>query len=547
MTRTTLQYSKVILLGMLLILQGCSAFKASHFVPESAENMREWEVEGRFVLRADSTVSKSYFAFRQIGEEYALSILMDEPVGEPKVIIHGNVYEPDSETVDVIGGAEAMKVAEHLQAHIRAGNLSYWLRGLPATADAVVYQEDLDRVDRIEEAGWDIDYQEYMAVQNYLLPSEVTFKGEPGSFTLNMVRAETAYLTHPCGQNVSPTELEAEPENSAGQDAVRQLAPSDGRPPIPRWVDEAAFCRQLVKIHGKIPDARVGLYGPDSMMWKLSRAGMPGAFGAGRALLLQLAHPWVTASIDEHSVVRDDPLGRARRTFQHVGTMVFGSMPQVMTSANQVRDIHEEIEGEVPMDSGAFQRGSEYRANEVAAMIWVHATLWETLAYMYEKMEGELTREEKDQFYEETKLFAMLFGVPEPALPADWNAFMEYNRAMWASPQLTVEENGIRLKEDLFDPRSVWMIFPLWVQEQVTAANLPPRIRDEFEMKYGWWQKFNNALIMSGATVAQWMLPKSLERNPLYHEANARLEGKRVGAYNQFLIEALLDKERLVN
>ena len=547
MTRITLQYSKVILLGMLLMLQGCSAFKASHFVPESAENMREWEVEGRFVLRADSTVSKSHFAFRQIGEEYALSILMDEPVGEPKVIIHGNVYEPDSETVDVSGGAEAMKVAEHLQAHIRAGNLSYWLRGLPATADAVVYQEDLDRVDRIEEAGWDIDYQEYMAVQNYLLPSEVTFKGEPGSFTLNMVRAETAYLTHPCGQNVSPTELEAEPENSAGQDAVRQLVPSDGSPPIPRWVDEAAFCRQLVKIHGKIPDARVGLYGPDSMMWKLSRAGMPGAFGAGRALLLQLAHPWVTASIDEHSVVRDDPLGRARRTFQHVGTMVFGSVPQVMTSANQVRDIHEEIEGEVPMDSGAFQRGSEYRANEVAAMIWVHATLWETLAYMYEKMEGELTREEKDQFYEETKLFAMLFGVPEPALPADWDAFMEYNRAMWASPQLTVEENGIRLKEDLFDPRSIWMIFPLGVQEQVTAANLPPRIRDEFEMKYGWWQKFNNAWIMSGATVAQWMLPKSLERNPLYHEANARLEGKRVGTYNQFLIEALLDKERLVN
>ena len=547
MTRITLQYSKVILLGMLLMLQGCSAFKASHFVPESAENMREWEVEGRFVLRADSTVSKSHFAFRQIGEEYALSILMDEPLGEPKVIIHGNVYEPDSETVDVIGGAEAMKVAEHLQAHIRAGNLSYWLRGLPATADAVVYQEDLDRVDRIEEAGWDIDYKEYMAVQNYLLPSEVKFKGEPGSFTLDMVRAETAYLTSPCGQNVSASELKTPPENNAGQDAVRQLVPSDGSPPIPRSVDEAAFCRQLVKVHGKIPDSRVGLYGPDSMMWKLSRAGMPGAFGAGRALLLQLAHPWVTASIDEHSVVRDDPLGRARRTFQHVGTMVFGSMPQVMTSANQVRDIHEEIEGEVPMDSGAFKRGSEYRANEVAAMIWVHATLWETLAYMYEKMEGELTQAEKDQFYEETKLFAMLFGVPEQALPKDWNAFMAYNRAMWASPQLTVAENGIRLKEDLFDPRSIWMIFPLWVQEQVTAANLPPRIRDEFEMKYGWWQKFNNAWIMSGAKVTQWMLPKSLERNPLYHEANARLEGERVGGYNQFLIEALLDKERLVN
>lgn len=120
----------------------------------------------------------------------------------------------------------------------------------------MVYQEDLDRVDRIEEAGWDIDYKEYMAVQNYLLPSQVKFKGEPGSFTLDMVRAETAYLTSPCGQNVSASELEVAPESNAEQDAVRQLVPTDGSPPIPRWVDEAAFCRQLVKIHGEVPDPR---------------------------------------------------------------------------------------------------------------------------------------------------------------------------------------------------------------------------------------------------------------------------------------------------
>lgn len=38
-----------------------------------------------------------------------------------------------------------------------------------------------------------------------------------------------------------------------------------------------------------------------------------------------------------------------------------------------------------------------------------------------------------------------------------------------------------------------------------------------------------------------------MERQAVYHEAMARLEGKRLGGVNQFFIEAFFDKERLVN
>ena len=541
---------RTLLIALMLALQGCASFKESAYVPTSAEGLDEWRVEGKLALFTKGQKSKSYFYFEQTGENFELGVLMDEPVGEARAILRGNVFEPGITAVDVMGGAEAMEVAEHLQANIRAGNLSYWLRGLPATEQAVIYQDGAYEVDRMEEAGWDIDYREYMSLQGgYRLPSEIRLDGEGKSLRLDMVRGETGFLSHPCEQGVSDAAL-----SGAGSDAlpaadiVGQLVPRDGSAPLPRWINEADFCRQLAKIHGNTqPNSREGLYGPDSMIWKVTGLGAPAGFGAGRALLLQVAHPWVTAGIDQHSEVRNDPLGRARRTFYHISSMVYGSIPQAMASANRVRDIHEEIDGKMTEQAGAFDYDSEYRANEISAMIWVHATLWETVVHMYEKMEHELTPEEKDQFYEETKLFAMLFGIPESALPATWNDFMAYNEAMWASPQLTVTPNALQLKKDLFDPKSIWMIVPLWGQEIITAAELPPRIREQYQMKYGWWQKMNYGWMRAAVWTAEVMLPKNLERHPVYHEAQARLDGKRLGGYNQWLIEGFFDKERIVN
>lgn len=47
--------------------------------------------------------------------------------------------------------------------------------------------------------------------------------------------------------------------------------------------------------------AREGIFGPGSLMWRISREAAV-FFGAGRALLLQLAHPWVAAAIAQLSL-----------------------------------------------------------------------------------------------------------------------------------------------------------------------------------------------------------------------------------------------------
>ncbi len=536
------------LLIALLLMQGCASLPESSVVAENPETLNQWRVEGELRLDHGDRQRDSYFYYQEIDGGYRLAVLLDEPVGEERATITGDLYDREAAPALKVADPAAAALARGLRHDVPVAKLGYWLRGLPAGADARLEEDDQGRLTGLEESGWTVRYHDFMTINDYRLPERVEVKKGETRLNLDMVRAETGYLTSPCAVGrAAAGDGEAPPTARDGADPVQRLVPPDGGAPLPRWIDGDDFCRQLRYVHGRVPDPRIGLYGPDSMMWKLSAPALPSAWGSGRALLLQTAHPWITRSIDEHSEVRDDPLGRARRTFQHVFTMMYGSMPQVMASANEVRAIHEEIEGAMTRDAGAFKKGGEYRANEVSAMIWVHATLWETLVRMYEEMEGPLSPEQKERFYQETKLFAMLFGIPEQALPADWEAFMAYNRAMWASEQLTVTEDTLQLKADLFEPRSIWMVVPLWAQEIISAKHLPPRIREQYAMNYGWWRKFNYAWLKGSAQLTELILPQTLTHNPAYHEANARLEGERVGPYQRRLIRMLLGTERLVN
>ena len=92
-----------------------------------------------------------------------------------------------------------------------------------------------------------------------------------------------------------------------------------------------------------------GLFGPDTVTWRIDREAVI-FLGAGRALLLQLAHPWVAAAIAEHSKTFADPIGRFHRTFDIVFAMVFGSLDRAMLSSRQLHRRHSMIVGEMPRD-----------------------------------------------------------------------------------------------------------------------------------------------------------------------------------------------------
>src|SRR5260370_17954290 len=78
-----------------------------------------------------------------------------------------------------------------------------------------------------------------------------------------------------------------------------------------------------------------GVFGPASLTWRIDREAAI-FLGAGRALLLQLAHPWVAAGIAEHSRTLADPIGRFHRTFTTVFPTVFGTLDQALAPPHRL-------------------------------------------------------------------------------------------------------------------------------------------------------------------------------------------------------------------
>jgi ER-bound oxygenase mpaB/B'/Rubber oxygenase, catalytic domain len=66
---------------------------------------------------------------------------------------------------------------------------------------------------------------------------------------------------------------------------------------------------------------------------------------AGRALLLQLAHPWVAAAVVHHSDTFANPIGRFHRAFSTVFMMVFGTLDQSLEAARRLHPCHTAIGG----------------------------------------------------------------------------------------------------------------------------------------------------------------------------------------------------------
>ena len=247
-------------------------------------------------------------------------------------------------------------------------------------------------------------------------------------------------------------------------------------------VSEADFERRLDDVRAAAAGPSAGVFGPNSMMWRIDREAAV-FLGAGRALLLQLAHPWIAAAIVEHSQSLDDPIGRFHRTFDIVFTMVFGSLDQALSAARRLHRRHAEIGGALPLTLGPFPAGSRYRADDVAALAWVHATLIETAALAHDLVLPPLSAADREQYYAESRLFAALFGIPEVALPPDWASFLAACETTMRSV-LTVGAAARRIAETLFLGSATRLRLPSWYRA-VTARMLPAQLRAPFGLRYG--------------------------------------------------------------
>ena len=291
--------------------------------------------------------------------------------------------------------------------------------------------------------------------------------------------------------------------------------------PTSRQYVSPAASQNLIESLERLPgESGQGFFGPGSITWRVNRESAV-FLGAGRAALLQLAHPWVAGALAQHSNLLNDAVGRFHSTFRVLYTMLFGTRGQAANASKQLYRLHAGIRGDLPS-------GEHYEANETAALRWVYATLVESAIMAYEFVLPPLTLSERGQYYAESKRMAALFGISAESLPKDWTGFLQYTANMFDSSQLCVDAGALALSRSVMSGAGTWIRPPRWYGA-LTAYWMPPPLRAAFGLSFG--AREEEAVRWAG----RWLprvypsIPGALRYVGPFHEANARLHGRGPG------------------
>ena len=267
-----------------------------------------------------------------------------------------------------------------------------------------------------------------------------------------------------------------------------------------------------------------GVFGPNSMTWHVARESAL-FLGAERALLLQLAHPWVANAIAQHSGALADPLGRFHRTFHVMFSMIFGTLEQALVASRCLHRRHAAVTGTLPHTAAPFAAGSSYCANEASALLWVYATLIETAVQAHDLVLPPLSTGERERYYTESRLLAALFGIPRERLPPNWNAFAAYTQSMLRSDVLSVTPEGRTIAEHMLKGNPHWLLAPSCYRA-LTATMIPQRLQEGFGLSEGRAERRLAEAAVASLRRIYPFFPVRIRFVGPYHEANSRLAGR---------------------
>ncbi|RFU45832.1 oxygenase MpaB family protein [Paraburkholderia sp. DHOC27] len=182
------------------------------------------------------------------------------------------------------------------------------------------------------------------------------------------------------------------------------------------------------------PPGDPGLFGPDSVCWKVHADFTSMMAGGISALLLQALHPLALAGVWDHSSFRTDILGRLRRTATFIAGTTYGNRRDALALIERVKTIHLGVTGTAP-------DGRAYRASDPASLTWVHvAEVSSFMAAHLHYVNASLPVAEQDKYFAETARIAEMLGaVDVPHSRAEIDAYLRRMR-----PEL---ENSSRTRE----------------------------------------------------------------------------------------------------
>lgn len=208
---------------------------------------------------------------------------------------------------------------------------------------------------------------------------------------------------------------------------------------------------------GPDPSGDAGLFGPDSMTWRIH--GDPSmVFGGLRALMLQALHPLAMAGVAQHSDFSEDPWGRLFRTAEYVATVTYGTTAEARRAGRIVQAVHSRLAGVEP------ESGLPYRVADPHLVLWVHCAEVDSFLAAYRRCGGRLARGEADAYLAEQVAAAELVGVARGDVPDSEAALRDY--FAWIRPELratAAAQDALRFVLAPPMPRPAVAAQPVWL------------------------------------------------------------------------------------
>jgi uncharacterized protein (DUF2236 family) len=202
--------------------------------------------------------------------------------------------------------------------------------------------------------------------------------------------------------------------------------------------------------------------------------------GWGRAILLQFSHPLVAAGVKDFSHFDRNVESYVRRVRRTVGGMLditFGTEDAARAVIKRINVIHGQVKGHLKQDVGVFPAGTPYSATDPALLLWVHATLVDSMLVAYEALVAPLTPAERDRYCDEAAVTSEAFGIPAGRTPRTAAQLRAYLDRMYAGGEIAVGSDARALAASLFSPPLGPAVGLFRITKLLTVGFLPPAIR----------------------------------------------------------------------
>ncbi len=253
--------------------------------------------------------------------------------------------------------------------------------------------------------------------------------------------------------------------------------------------------------------------------------------GWSRAILMQFAHPLIAAGVHEHSDFRATPWAAARRLRHTVRAMLaltFGDEAARERTVEGIRAIHRRVHGRLAVDTGPFPAGTRYSAEDPSLVLWVHATLLDSVPMFYELLVRPLSAEERDAYCTQAAWLAIALGARSAEVPRSWDTLQRYLGGVHASGELAVGAQARELAAEILLPRlGIRGASPATINRLLAVGTLPESIRRQYGFEWSSRDERALRLVVRGLRLTRRALPDALATWRAARRPGAGAPGRR--------------------